>query len=138
MLGRSTFDQRVVGSNRSPDLLQKDEENLCQLFLILSKKRPKESRSRVTSRGRTRVALLRLVLCYSVVLLRSPLKAVPYEDSKESRGVVTSKRKTRVALLRLALVLFSGPSSLSVQTHTMDHALTFLFSCYSMGRKNHL
>ena len=36
----------------------------------------------VTSRGRTRVALLRLALCYSVVPLRSAHKNIPYEDSK--------------------------------------------------------
>ena len=36
----------------------------------------------VTSRGRTRVALLRLALCYSVVPLRSAHKPIPYGDSK--------------------------------------------------------
>ena len=36
----------------------------------------------VTSRGWTRVALLRLALCYSVVPLRSAHKPKPYEDSK--------------------------------------------------------
>ena len=57
----------------------------------------------VTSRGRTRVALLRLALCYSVVPLRLTHKPIPYEDRKESRGVVTSRGRTRVPLLRLAL-----------------------------------
>ena len=36
----------------------------------------------VTSRGRTRVALLRLALCYSGVPLRSTHKPIPYEDIK--------------------------------------------------------
>ena len=57
----------------------------------------------ITSRGRTRVALLRLALYYSVVPLRSAHKPIPYEDRKESRGVVSSRERTTVALLRLAL-----------------------------------
>ena len=36
----------------------------------------------VTSRGRTRVALLRLALCYSVVPLRSAHKPIPYDFRK--------------------------------------------------------
>ena len=36
----------------------------------------------VTSRGRTRLALLRLTLCFLVVPLRSAHKHIPYKDSK--------------------------------------------------------
>ena len=42
------------------------------------------------SSSRTRVALLRLALCYSVVPLCSAHKPKQYKDRKESRGVVTS------------------------------------------------
>ena len=61
---------------------EKCEESICQLSVIPGKKRQKESRGVVTSRGRTRVALLRLALFYSVVPLRSTHEPIPYEDSK--------------------------------------------------------
>ena len=67
----------------------------------------------VTSRGRTRVTLLRLALCYSVVPLGLAHKLIPYKDRKKSQGVVTSRRRTRVTLLRLAFCYSVVPLGLA-------------------------
>ena len=69
----------------------------------------------ITWRERTRVALLRLALCYPVVPLRSAHKPIPYEDRKESRGVITSRERSRVALLAFghkALTFLLAPLAL--------------------------
>ena len=73
------------------------EKSIWQIFVISGKKQY----GGVVPR--TRAALLRLALRYSVVPLHSAHKSIPYKDSKESRCVVTSRGRARVALLRLAL-----------------------------------
>ena len=57
------------------------------ITLNMLKNESKESQGMVTSRGKTRVALLRLAFCYSVVPLRSGHKPIPYEDRKRNHKV---------------------------------------------------
>ena len=62
-LGRSTLDQRVVGSSHSPDLLQKCEESICQLSVIPGKKAKGITRcGHIERKDQGRTASISLVL----------------------------------------------------------------------------